>query len=266
MTSSAASQVLSRTIWWNRRRPHFAAVAVLAGLGLGLTACGSSATSTTSTATTAAAAGSTTTSSSPTTSSQPATGNASLTKIGHELAAGQDQSYVADYKVSSTENGTSVTGTFTVAHAGSETLFAASTPQGSFEEIINKSKTTICARETGKWMCFSGSLGATIEKDVKPFIDNFSQKSELAKLKALGSGASGATTSTKTFAGQTVTCLTFHASAPKGVYTVCVTSQGVMAEAGGQNSTGHYSLTLSNFTASVPSNEFNPPAKATASP
>ncbi len=95
-------------------------------------------------------------------------------------------------------------------------------------------------------------------------VDNFSAKSELAKLKAEESGAYGVSTSTKTFAGQSVSCLTYHTHANSGTYTVCVTPEGILAEALGQDGSGHYSLTLSKLTPGVPSNEFTPPAKPTS--
>jgi len=238
------------------------AVAVLVGVGCGVAACGSSSASPSSTAspTTAAAGGSSTTAAGASSTTQPS-GKSAISQLGSKIAAGQSATFAATYAVTSTENGKTVNGTFKIAHDGSDTLFSFTEPQGSFVEIVTKAKSTVCARVAGAWKCFSGPLGAEVAKSANAFIDNFSPKAELAKLKAVEGGAYDTSTSTQTFAGQSVTCITFHTHSNKGTFTVCVTAQGIPAEAVGTDESGHYKLAMSNFSSSVSSDEFTPPAK-----
>ncbi len=268
MSSPLTSPVLSPP----RRRAGFfrraSAVTVLAAVGLSVAACGSSSSSPSSTNSSSPGAGgsSATTSggSSVTTSGgssgSKAAGKAAISQLGSKIAAGQAATFVATYTLTSAQNGKVVNGTFKIAHDATNTLFSFIGPQGSFVEIISKAKSTVCAHVSGAWKCFGGALAAEVAKSASALLD-FSPKAELAKLKALEGGAYDTSTSSQTFAGQSVTCITFHTHSNNGTFTVCVTAQGVPAEAVGTDTSGHYKLAMSNFSSSVPSNEFTPPAK-----
>ena len=85
-------------------------------------------------------------------------GSSALAALGSKLAAGQNATYLATYTVKSTQNGKTNDGTFMIGHDGENTVFAGVFAQGSFEEIFKGSKSTICAKTAGHWMCFGGSL------------------------------------------------------------------------------------------------------------
>ena len=162
--------------------------------------------------------------------------------------------------MSSTESGVSNKTTFTVAHAGSDSLVAIAESKGSFEEFEVGKTDTVCSKPAATWTCYSGSFAAEIGASLSIFVKDFGAKAAIAELAA----ASGGTISSSTVDGQAVTCASFKTSS--GSYKVCVTSQGVMAEVVGQNTQGTFTLTLTSLSSSVPSNEFTPPAKATSIP
>jgi hypothetical protein len=249
---------------WARRAT--AAVA-LGAVVLGASACGSSspsaATTSSTTATgstpTTSATGSTTatTTATPTTSA-----TATLSKIEAGLSSSEGAAYVATYAVKSTESGKTSTVNLTIAHQGSNSLFAVAEPTGTFEELGLDGKDTICIKQAAKSMCYNGSLGAEFGASVNNYINNFGTKMWLAALKA----ASGGSDSSRTIDGQSDTCVTFNATTGTGSTTICVTSQGVLAEAVGTNAEGTYTMMITSFSASVPSNEFTLPATPTSLP
>jgi hypothetical protein len=243
-----------------------AAMASLIAVVLGVSACGSSSPSTATSTT--APAGSTSSpgsaSSSTTTSSQPAT--ASLAKIESKLSAGQSASFVATYSVKSTTSGVSNSINFTVGHAGKSTVFSIAEPQGSFEEIDAHNIDTWCAKSAGSWKCYTGSLGATIGTALNVFLSDFSESATLARLEAAKDDAYDVSTSSTTIDGRPVTCVTYHAHVDSGVYTICVTVQGILARVVGVNAQEHFTVALTGISTTVPSNEFTPPATPTTIP
>jgi hypothetical protein len=253
----------STSAGWARRA---AAAAALGAMVVGASACGSSspsAATTTSSATgstpTTSATGSTTatTAAIPTTSA-----GTTLSKIEASLSSSESAVYVATYAVKSTESGKTSTVNLTIAHQGSNSLFAVTETTGTFEEFGLDGKDTICVKQATSSMCYTGSLGAEFGASVNAFINNFGTKTWLAALKAASVGSD----STRTIDGQSDTCVTFHATTGTGSTTICVTSQGVLAAAVGTNAEGTYTMTITSFSASVPSDEFTLPATPTTMP
>jgi hypothetical protein len=247
--------------------------AALATVVLGVSACSSSTstgTTTTSPQTgstpTTGGSGSTTPTTTATNTTKPGNSGASLSQFGSKLAAGQSATFVATYKVSGTSAGHSESGTFTIAHDGSSSLFAITESKGAFEEIGVSGKATFCAKQTGKWICFGGALSKTFGASLDPFINLYSAKAQAAVLKTEEAGAYDVTTSSKNIAGQSANCITYHSHTDNAQGTICVTSQGVMAEAFGSSTSGTWTLTLSSFSSNVPSNEFTLPAAVTSVP
>lgn len=200
-------------------------------------------------------------------SSSGSTGSSSGVSIGSfesKLLSGEHSTYLAKYRLNGQAGGTSTVGTMTVAHQNANTLIAAATARGSFEEIIAAGKVTICANEAGAWHCFNGSILGQFERLLKPLLRLYSVKGQLAALKDEQRTAYDVTSSTRSVGGQTVNCITYHSHVDAGVYTVCANAQGVMAEAIGQNTSGHWTLTLTSLTSSVPGSEFTPPAAPTS--
>lgn len=243
----------------------------LAALVLGAAACSSSSSGTTTTTTQSSSTSSGGTSPSSSSSSAPSStsgsSSSSLSQFASKITGGQGATYVATYSLNSSTSGASETGTLTIAHSGSSSLFGVTTKKGttnaSFEEIITAGKTTICAKTAATWTCFGGALSTELGTSLDPFLHLYSAKSQITTLKAEEAGAYDITSSSKNVGGQSVNCITFHTHTNPGVYTVCVTSQGVLAEVDGQNSSGHWTLTLTSLSTSVPSTEFTPPAAVT---
>ncbi|MGC9963567.1 MAG: hypothetical protein ABSE47_16950 [Acidimicrobiales bacterium] len=240
----------------------------LAAIVLGATACSSSSSS--STTTTTPASGSTTaTTSAPgggsTTSTTGASGSASLSELESKLASGQTATFLATYAVQSTTSGKSTKGTFTLAHDGSSSLVGFVESTGAFEEIKAGSAVYLCTKTTASWQCFSGAEAATLGASVTAVASIYGSSAALDLLKADAAEA-GATESSSTFAGQPVTCLTFPNKTTSGTSTVCVTSNGVLAEEKATTPTGNVLVTLQSFSTSVPSSEFTPPATPSTIP
>lgn len=259
--------LLSRAFGHDGRRRLGGAVA-LAVLALGAAACSSSSSS--STTTTVAASGSTTSTTaasggSSTTSSTGASGTASLSELESKLSAGQTATYLATYSVQGTTSGKSENGTFTLAHDGSSSLIGFAGATSTFEEIKVGSTVYLCTKASASWQCFSGAEAATLGASVTAVASIYGSGAALDLLKA-DAAAAGATESSSTFAGQPVTCLTFPNKATSGTATVCVTSNGVLAEEKATTPTGNVLVTLKSFSSSVPSSEFTPPATPTTIP
>jgi hypothetical protein len=161
--------------------------------------------------------------------------------------------------VTSTLSGTTGKTNFTIAHQGTNSLFAVAESKGSFEEFGLNKKDTVCAKQGATWMCLGGSLGTEVSASLNVFLNDFGTKAWLAELTA----ASGGKVSSRTIDGQSDTCISFNAKTGTGSYTICVTSQGVLAEGTGQSAQGTWTVKLTNFSTNVPSNEFTPPAKVT---
>jgi hypothetical protein len=168
--------------------------------------------------------------------------------------------------VSSTTAGKTTNVPFTIAHEGSNALFSVVEGSGSFEEIGIGSKAIVCAETGTTWKCFSGSYGQTLGASLSALTDLYGSKAALTTLKADESSSSDVTQSSKTVAGQNVSCWTFHAASNGGVYTDCVTSNGVLAEEYGQSATTKFQVVISKFSTTVPSSEFTPPATPTSTP
>jgi hypothetical protein len=164
--------------------------------------------------------------------------------------------------VNSTQSGVSNTAAFTIAHDGTKSLFSIVETKGSFEEFGVGTTDTICAKTGSKWTCYSGSLGAEIGASLTTFLADFGTKAALAELTAAAHGS----VSSRTVDGQTATCATFNPTTGSGSDTVCITSQGVLAEETGTNAEGTFSLKLTSLSTSVPSNEFTLPATPTTLP
>jgi len=237
----------------------------LTAVVLGVSACSSSSSTgaTTTTQASSTSSGASTTSST-TATTQPAT--ASLAQIESKLSAGQSASFVATYAVKGTTSGVSQSVNFKIGHSGSSTAFSIAEAKGSFEEIVVSNKDTWCEKTAGSWSCFTGSLGATIGAALNVFLGDFSESATLDRIKAERAGAFETSTSSSTVAGQPVTCITYHSHTDGGVYTVCVTSQGVLAQVVGTTNQSHFTETLTSISTSVPSNEFIPPATPTTIP
>jgi hypothetical protein len=168
--------------------------------------------------------------------------------------------------VSGTENGVPNSGTFTLAHDGTNSLIGVAEKQGNFEEIGSGAKAVICSKSGAAWMCFSGAEVASLSAGVTAFVNIYGSKAALDALKAESTGLKGVTTSTSTFAGQTVTCITYHSTVDDSTGTFCVTAAGVIAEWKGTSSTGSQQMVLKTYSTSVPSSEFTPPATPTTIP
>jgi hypothetical protein len=263
MNPTAASRHALLRVAPTLARRVTAAVALTAVV-LGVSACGSSSSPPATTTATTSAGGSTTSAATATTVG--ASGSASLTQFESKLASGQTATFVAVYHVSGVSDGNSDSGTFTIAHDGSSSLFGITETKGAFEEISAGGKVTICAKEAAGWTCFGGSLGSEFGASLDPFLDLYSAKAQAAQLKAEEAAAFDVTTSSKTVAGQSVSCVTYHSHTDSAEGTICVTSQGVMAEAFGSSSSGKWTLTLTSFSSNVPSNEFTLPATPTTIP
>jgi hypothetical protein len=261
--SSPRSLRVFTSAGWARRA---AAAAALGAMVVGASACGSSSPSAATTATSATGSTPTTSATGSTTATTAATptttAGASLSQIEASLSSSESAAYVATYAVKSTESGKTSTVNLTIAHQGSNSLFAVAETTGTFEEFGLDNKDTICVKQAAKSMCYNGSLGAEFGASVNTFINNFGTKTWLAALKA----ASGGSDSSRTIDGQSDTCVTFIAKTGTGSTTICVTSQGVLAEATGTNAEGTYTMMITSFSASVPSNEFTLPATPTTLP
>jgi hypothetical protein len=239
----------------------------LAAIVLGAAACSSSSSSSTTT-TAAPGSGSSTTSPSgggSTTSTTGASGAASLSELESKLASGQTATFLATYLVQSTTSGKSTKGTFTLAHDGSSSLVGFVEATGSFEEIKSGSTVDFCTKSSASWECFGGAEAASLGGSITAVTSVFGSSAALDLLKADAAEA-GATESSSTFAGQPVTCLTFPNKTTSGTSTVCVTSNGVLAEEKATTPTGNVLVTLQSFSSSVPSSEFTPPATPTTIP
>jgi hypothetical protein len=265
MIPTATPRSLLRRTMTARLSRHITGAVALSAIVLGVAACGSSSSTGTTTTTTAAGSTSTTSTTTSTSTSAPPTA-ASLAQIEAKLSAGQSASFVATYAVKATTSGTNQSINFTVGHAGSSTAFSIAEPQGSFEEIAVNNKDTWCVKSAGSWKCYTGSLGATFGASLNVFLDDFSESATLDRIRAERAGAYETSSSTGTVDGQAVTCITYHTHTDSGVYTVCITSQGVLAQVVGTNTQGHFTETLTSLSTSVPSNEFTPPATPTTIP
>jgi len=174
---------------------------------------------------------------------------------------------MATYSITaSTEAGKTIT--MTLAHSGSNSLFGVLTSSGQFKEILAGTATDICAQEAGAWHCYSGvgGMAAAFTSMIKEFENLYGSQALAQYLKADANIAVGTATSSKTIAGQQVTCVSFHLTTSSAHWTYCVTSQGVIAEAEGSASTGTFAMTMTSYSTNVPGNEFTPPATPTTIP
>jgi hypothetical protein len=267
MDPTASSKGVSRRTVRGMSARRVTAIFALGALALGASACGSSSSS----GTTTAPGGSTTATSTPgstsvTTTTKPASSKSALAAIASKLGSGQSATFLADYRISGTESGKAVNGTFEIAHSGTNSLFSFDESASQFEEIGSGSKGTVCAKTSGHWTCYSGAGAAAIGASVKDFENLYGSKAELTELKAEESGAYDVSSSTETIGGQSATCATFKTHTSNGSYTVCITAQGEMAEVRGTTTTGTFTLTLSSYSTSVPSSAFTLPATPTTIP
>jgi len=260
MTTTATSPRLLRTNRALTPRRRIAGALALAAIALGASACGSSSSS----PTTSSAASSSTTSSSSASSSTTSTSSTSsatnIAAIEAKLAAGETATYLATY----TLTGPNTSGTFTLAHDGTSSLVGFASKTGNFEETTSAGKSYICDKQStaAAWTCYGGAEVATLGASLTDIAAIYGSKAALESLAA----ASGATQSSSTFAGQPVTCWTYHSKTSSGAYTVCVTGAGVIAEWKAQDSTGQSQMVLTSYSTSVPSSEFTPPATPTTMP
>jgi hypothetical protein len=241
----------------------------LATVILVVSACGSSSNSAKTTTTSTGASGSTsssTSAASSTSSTSSASGSASLSKIESQIETGQSATFVATYSVTASTQSTTMK--LTLAHSGSDSLFGVVNTTGQFEEILAGTATDICVQESGSWHCYSGvgGAGAAFATMIKEFENAYSSTTLAQTLKADESTAVGTATSTNTIAGQPVTCVSYHLTTNSDHWTYCVTSQGVIAQAEGSASTGTFDMKMTKYSASVPNNEFTPPATPTTIP
>ncbi len=231
----------------------------MAAVALAASACGSSSSGTTTTSspapgstTTTAAGGSSTTA--------PAGGSGAITKIEQTLGSGQVATFDATYNVTNTTAGVTENSTLTLAHDGSDSLVGATEKSGTFEEITKGTTAVVCTKSTGNWQCLTGPEAGSAAVALTSLVDVFGSKAALAVLKGDAPNAADVTTSSSTFAGQPVTCVSFHSPSNGGVYTYCVTSAGVLAESIGTSSSGTYKMVLTNYSSTPPSSAFTPPA------
>lgn len=242
----------------------------LGALVLGATACSSakSAGTTTSTTTQPGSSNGSTTSSTnaTTTTSKPASAKATLAAFESRFAGSAGTSFVANYHMSGDSGAKPFTGTLTIAHDGSSSLFSVATATGTFEEITAKGVASLCLLHTGKWECLGGTLMSELDGSIHPFQDLFSSSAQLQRLRAEEATAYDVTESSSTVDGQSVNCVTYHSHIDSGSYTICLTSQGLMASVNGQNTTGHWTMTLTNLSTTVPATEFTLPATVTTVP
>jgi len=266
MNTTAAGRRLFGLAQTVASRRRVGATIALAAIALGAAACGGSSPSTTttsgsSTTSTSGAGGNTTTTS--------AGGAASLSQLESKLASGEAATYVATYKITgATSTGTPTSGTFTLAHSGSNSLVAATEPNGSFEEITTGTTSIICSKSssTGAWMCFGGSEVGSLGAGLTALTNVYGSKAALATLRAEAAKVSHLSESSSTIAGQSVNCWTYTSTTTSGTYTFCVTSAGVLAQLKGHSSNGNYEMDLQTYSTSVPSNEFTAPATVTTIP
>ncbi len=227
-----------------------ATAGLLAGVMLVAGACSSSSTSPTSTA-------SPTSTTSTTTS---ASGAPSVSRIETELAAGAP-TFLATYNFTNTGSSATPSGSYVVAHEGSDELISIDSSPGRLEQVVLGSKTYVCAQLSTGWQCFFGPASKDLGLE---FSKIFGVVGTAAALAALRADSAGATTSTGTVDGRAVVCA--HSTTSSKTVTVCVLADGVLAEFESQSSSGTTKVVLSSFSSSVPSDEFMLPATPTTLP
>jgi hypothetical protein len=252
------------------RRARVVRLATLAGL-LALvataSACGgSSSSATTTTASPAGSGGSSTSSPSASSTTSSAGSATSISQLESKLSKGEAATYAATYDISGVNSGVTTTGTFTLAHSGSSSLVAADMKQGQFEEIDTAGKVDVCVKSSGTWQCFNGGIGeaASMTAALQDLVNVYGSKAALGALTRYEASLSNLTESSGTFAGQAVSCWTFHTKSLNGSYTYCVTSAGVIAEWISKNSLGHAKMVLTSYSTNLPASEFAPPAAPTS--
>lgn len=189
---------------------------------------------------------------------------ASISSAISKLANGQNATFSATYTLSAVSDGKAENGTLTLAHSGSDSLFGLAATTGSFEEIVTGTKAVACSKQNGAWQCFGGAAVASLASAFATMEHEYSSRGELATLKSEEAGAFGVSTSTKTVAGQSTTCYSYHSHVEAAVGTVCITDDGQMASVVGHDSSGHFSLTLTKFSTSVPASQFTAPGPVTS--
>ncbi len=266
MESNASDRWLLGVLARRPARRVATALAIVAVI-LGASACGSSSPSATTSSTPSGSTtpGSSTSPGSSSSSTTQASGSSALSGIEAKINSGQTATFAATYSLTATSEA-GKTLTITLAHANSDSLFGVVTSSGQFKEFLVGTTSDVCVNSSGTWMCYSGAGSAEFATVIKEFEDAYGSTALAQYLKDDANIAQGTSTSTKTIAGQQVTCVSYHLTTSAAHWTYCVTSQGVIAEAEGSASAGTFAMTMTNYSTSVPSSEFTPPAKATSLP
>jgi hypothetical protein len=231
------------------------AIALLSAGAVTLSACSSSGSSTSTTASTAASGSSTPT----TAGGQSGSGGSasSLAKISQALQKGQSATFKAVYTID--EGGS--TKTLTFAQAPPKSLISTD----GTTIISDGSKNLLCTTDSssdpaGQTSCVSTS-GASPVDSLKQLINPTTIISEIKgfenQVAARAAGVS-VTKSAQTIAGVPSTCASIAVGGTKSTYCAADDS-GVLT----QSSSAGTSLTLTEFTTTVPDSLFQPPAGAT---
>jgi hypothetical protein len=238
-------------------------VALVAIAGVALAACssgGSSTGSTTTTNSTNTGSSTTSASSTPTTSSAGGSVASKLQALMQSTQAVKGRTLALTYTESSSTSG-----------AGAKTLtFAQDPPKYLFEVssaiLVDTGTATYACSNTGSGADYCESSGATTTA-LAPLLNLITGQTVSSSLQSVRAGVLAklagvhASFSNASFAGQSSTCVSGSQGA--NTFKYCLTDSGVLAYAGGSNTTTFGSLTLISYSTSPPASDFTVPKGAT---
>jgi hypothetical protein len=179
----------------------------------------------------------------------PKGGSSSLTNIAKSLKAEKKATFSVTYAFAAD----GVKSTFTYAHKPPDFRFAFSSKSASVI-VVQIGKTVYgCESAAGHTFCTKETSSASYVSE----LDYFDPGAVLSKIDALESGATGATSFTKKFAGQESNCFSATYSGEKVTY--CVTNKGILAEA----LTNGGGVVLTGYSAKAPASDFTLPKGST---
>jgi hypothetical protein len=251
------SASLVRGLFRRGRILPVAALFIVAGLGLAACSSGKSGSGNTTTSSSSSTGSPAGTGNSGSTTSPTVGGSSELGVLSGELQSAKQLTFSATYAESG--SGTTANSTLTYAQMPPKSLFKAA----SAVVIDTGTGTYSCSSSAGTPICVSFGSSDPLASALN-FVTG---GTELTAINALKSGIAqklpnfSASYSTATYAGQQARCISGTESS--NTFKYCLTSQGVLAYAGGSSTHSFGSLSLSSFTTNVSSSEFALPAGAT---
>jgi hypothetical protein len=180
---------------------------------------------------------------------KPGGGSSSLTNLAKSLKSEDTATFSVTYAFEAQ----GIKYSYSYAHNPPDFRFAFSTTSASVT-VVQIGKTVYgCESAAGHTFCAKETSSASYITE----LDYFQPDAVLSKIEALQSGAKGATSFTKTFAGQESTCVSATYSGAKVTY--CVTNKGILAEA----VTNGVGVVLTSYSGTAPASDFTLPKGST---